>query len=257
MSTEPRSIRLNKAHREDILRAVMQQWEVTNPKPVNGSLETLFRSVFAKYSKVTKNMPQEHQGLINLMRRTQTAKDVLKQLDPQDAEHITAHVRSKWLLEARDADNKTTITFMFGVPQQLADELQIPYMSTTWYSTYEVAEQWGNYLVPYTENEDPSGIHAVEMLNKGNMFNTIVVPSDSKGIREYLKAQRGIRLWEEDKIRMRREVADYLEQFNTTKQIRDGWPEMEQYLPAHIADPNRVINLPVLTRSRLNERLGI
>ena len=53
------------------------------------------------------------------------------------------------------------------------------------------------------------------------------------------------------------ETMDLLENFNTTKQLREGWPEMVPYLPPHLADPDQVVNLPVPVVSRLNERLGI
>ncbi len=52
-----------------------------------------------------------------------------------------------------------------------------------------------------------------------------------------------------------REVCQILNSVNTTKQLVELWPTAEQYLPAHIADPELGVKLPALTVSRLDERL--
>ena len=49
---------------------------------------------------------------------------------------------------------------------------------------------------------------------------------------------------------------DTLEQFNTSKQLIEGWPEVEGYMPPHMADMS-VINLPAVSINRLNERLAL
>ena len=63
--------------------------------------------------------------------------------------------------------------------------------------------------------------------------------------------------WATERNKLREETIDLLQQFNTTKQLRDGWPEIVPYMPAHIADPTAAVKLPVLATSRLNQRLGI
>lgn len=53
------------------------------------------------------------------------------------------------------------------------------------------------------------------------------------------------------------EVNDILHAVNTTKQLVEAWPEIEQFIPAYLVDPSKAINLPAIPTSRLNEKLGI
>lgn len=53
-----------------------------------------------------------------------------------------------------------------------------------------------------------------------------------------------------------REVAQVLQAVNTTKQLVDAVPAIEPWLPAHIADPSKGINLPIPVFSRLQQKLA-
>lgn len=54
----------------------------------------------------------------------------------------------------------------------------------------------------------------------------------------------------------RKEALTVLEAASTTKQLVELWPTVEKFIPAHIADPDRGIQLPMLLVSRLDEKLG-
>lgn len=56
---------------------------------------------------------------------------------------------------------------------------------------------------------------------------------------------------------LKREVSEILASVTTTKELVDLWPEIEPLIPAHLADPSKGINLPVIPVSRLNEKLGL
>ena len=58
-----------------------------------------------------------------------------------------------------------------------------------------------------------------------------------------------------EKKQYRSEVSTVLESVKTTKQLVELWPTAEEYIPAHMADPARGINLPILHISRLDEKL--
>lgn len=59
-----------------------------------------------------------------------------------------------------------------------------------------------------------------------------------------------------EKDQLRREIYPILESFNTTKQLLETWPSMEKFLPANIADPDKGINLPALSLSRLEAKIN-
>jgi hypothetical protein len=62
--------------------------------------------------------------------------------------------------------------------------------------------------------------------------------------------------YDTDLKQFRSEVSNLLDSVNTTKQLVELWPTVEQYLPAHIADPDVGIKLPMLLISRLDEKLA-
>ena len=247
-SSEPKSIRLNKSHRYDILTSVMDQWEKVNPCPTDGTLETLVRDVVKTYRKPKRNAPAEHKSLQQILDRTEYMRDLRLAMPEEHLTHFNLQTAHAFVLQTRDENNLSTGSISFSIPQELADELGIPYLSVV--EVIDVQNEWPGYT------RDGSFFNAIVMSNESRC-NMIVVPMGMPAMKAYQRSQREVTKWGQAKNQMRNEVRDYLEQFNTTGQIREGWPEMEQYLPAHIADPAKVINLPTLTRSRLNERLGI
>jgi hypothetical protein len=148
---------------------------------------------------------------------------------------------------------------------QLADELNIPHMtnmrSLEYAGSNEATHKWLQSLKDYgvSKEEGDSKYYSGEYacFPVAGEDRIIVLQNDSPIWRTVVSKNRKNRLWENTRESMRAETADYLEQFKSTAQIRQVWPEMLDYLPAHIVDPGLVIKLPALTTSRLNERLGI
>jgi len=68
--------------------------------------------------------------------------------------------------------------------------------------------------------------------------------------------QRTLTEYDQESTKLRREVSPVLESFGSTKQLLDAWPSMEKFLPPNIADPDKGINLPALSLSRLEAKIN-
>ena len=91
-------------------------------------------------------------------------------------------------------------------------------------------------------------------------YSTVIVEiinSDDKDYVKYEKVLESHGDWLKERRNLNTEITTVLNSVNTTKQLIEVWPEVEKFLPAHIADPNTGIKLPALKVSRLNEKLGI
>lgn len=227
---EPRSIRLNKAHREDILEAVMQQRAKTNPPPAGSTKDAFVEAILTYLMAPKKNWPAELKALTNMVKRTKQAIEFKAAIPAELRDYVKFHAEYNFRLEVHLPDGSVGAYIGFKLPIELAKKLGIPALAT-------------------------DGVN-VALLHVSS-YNTLVIPRDTPAYKTYKDGQRALSLWENEQDKVRSEIADILEQFNTTNQIREGWPEMEQYLPAHIADPVRVVQLPALTTSRLNKRLGL
>jgi len=249
MTDTPRSIRMNKEHRADMLGAVMKQWAVTNPAPVGATFESLIEGLLTSLMKVPAKAPSEMKALKNLCNRTEKAKKYIADIPADLKDVVSLNTEYDFQVFVRLEDSSVAHTYVFRLPRILADKLKIPYIGTQ--KSYR---NTGNYPSYFEQNT--TEVEFVSLLNAAN-YNTLTMQVDSPEFKAYKQGKRALNLWENDRSKVAVEIQDYLAQFTTTGQVRELWPEMEQYLPAHIADPARVIKLPALTRSRLNERLGI
>jgi len=249
MTDTPRSIRMNKEHRADMLGAVMKQWVVTNPAPAGATFEEFVEAMLTVLMAVPAKASSEMKALKHLCTRTAQAKDYIKSIPKSLQDSVKLNTEYDFQVTLRLADGSDTNTLGFHVPVKLADKLKIPYTGT-------LTKRYVSHLYPSFLNEGTTDVDVILMLNNA-AYNTLVFNVDSPAYKAYKQGKRAINLWENDRSKVSVEIQDYLAQFTTTGQVRELWPEMEQYLPAHIADPARVIKLPALTRSRLNERLGI
>lgn len=274
---EPRSIRLTQGHRADIADAVMKQWDQTNPVPAAYPFEQLAREALKKYLKPAKRTPKEFLSLKRINEATGKVDAALKSMGEDLKDYLNFHSSHNLRMTVLDANGDTGSVFNLEVPLALAQELNMNYVSTWKNKMAKVAMDtisnlnWRDYYVPETA-EDGSVLEQTSSFEGNHIYEcefirvahtskynmpAFVIPHDMPGLTEYRRNKRKANQHWEERKRMHEELADYLAQFNTTKQIRDGWPELEPYLPAHIADPNRVIQLPAVAKSRLNERLGL
>lgn len=70
-------------------------------------------------------------------------------------------------------------------------------------------------------------------------------------------AKDAVKEWEKKKLELYREAKAVIDNCNTNLQLIEMWPQIEPFLPAYIANPEKAIRLPAIQTSRLNERLGI
>ena len=264
---KPKSIRLNQFHRESILRAVMDQWAKTNPPPSESTPAKLVRGVLERQMEINKastvDVPAEEKQLLLVFERTERFAEAAKQLPSADLSVISAPQTKRFRVEVRAEDHTPTRMEEFVIPVALAREYGVPFYKTVMMYDNNPQEattcrEWPEYTEQVTLAGDEQPVQRLEVvtvIDSGRV--SVCVPDTFTPVRDYQKGQRARRRWDQKWERMRSEVKDYLDQFNTTNQIRDGWPELVPYLPAHVADPGRVIKLPVLERSRLNERLGL
>lgn len=83
----------------------------------------------------------------------------------------------------------------------------------------------------------------------------LTIPVDCKLWAKYQKNYDALSDWKEEKKQFLREIGELLYSVNTSKQLLELWPEVEPYLPPHVADPSSAVRLPTVVVSRLNERL--
>lgn len=254
--TEPRSLRLNAGHREDILTAVMKQWDKTNPAPAGSRFEDFIEAVLTRLMKPKRNDPAEMRALTHLVKRTQAMVELRDTIPAEYQNLVSIKKEEDFRLTMRLDSGENGAEYVFRLPKAMADKLGIPYISTGTRSRSSDTNDFPSYCVENAEYSSGKCLEIAILANQ-NSYNSLVIDRSFPAYRAYREGEKALRQWETDRQKIREEISDYLNQFNTTGQIRDQWPEMEQYLPAHLADPEKVIKLPALTRSRLKERLGL
>ncbi len=91
-------------------------------------------------------------------------------------------------------------------------------------------------------------------------YNIPVLESMDDGDKRYSEYKAVIDAhdsWSKECDLIRRETKAIIDSVNTTKQLLDLWPQVHDFLPAYLSDPDKAIKLPAIKVSRLNERLGI
>lgn len=235
---EPRSIRLNATHRKDIIDAVMSEWEKQTPAPTTSShlsLLTLVAEEFKNHSAYKRT-----ERMVSL-------------LTAEDLKHITQEQSIGVRVEDSSGNHKRDLCF--GIPLSIAKSLNMVTLPITSIHTTDLLESECKPEDRWGERYGNTYVNCASFAVRGSIM--IVLQDDSPEMVAIEDGRKALHLWSQERDQLRRETSDLLEQYNTTKQVRDSWPELVNYLPAHIADPERAVTLPVLATSRLSERLGI
>lgn len=250
---EPKSVRLTQAHRNDMLDAVMAEWEKQNPAPAEeNSIEML---------KLVAKEIKKHA----MYKRTQR---LLKVLTPDELKLLPLSTGINVAFVNKQGNTRNTIQYQ--IPFALAESLGL--------ENIPLSKKHRNYTGSYDPAlHTPEGIEAAdngssldEIIKYNRSFYyhffalayegsyiTVQLDDTSPAMVKMQANREKRQAWVNERNKLRSETNDLLQQFNTTKQLRDGWPEMVPYMPAHIADPTAAVKLPVLATSRLNQRLGI
>jgi len=251
---EPKSVRLTQAHRQDMLDVVMAEWEKQNPAPAEENSIEMLKLV----AKEVKKHP-----LYKLMLR------LLAVLKPEELAMFP--LQSKINVAFINKQGETRNTDQYSIPYEMAESLGLQNLPLSKkHSTFLKKYDPSLYTQEGIEANGNNNCSASDIIKNGYSFyyHCFALPNDEHYITVQLddtspamvkmQANREKRqAWATERDKLREETHDLLQQFNSTKQLRDGWPEMVPYMPAHIADPTAAVKLPVLATSRLNQRLGI
>lgn len=245
MTTEartPNSVKLSSKHREQTVTNIIEAWEKKNPAPAQPGIGPLLLMVARECKK--------HSAF----KRTGRLKEAV---EPRDWETDDLfRIGFKVLVRTVDEEGNEKAVTAHIIPRSIADEVGLPYRRVqSIYPRHKGvdANQW-DYPSADHDKDDAGSIFAVNYIGKDTPMVQIVETSAAYG--RYKKAREARKAWEQERDRLRSEATDALEQFNTTKQLREHWPEIVDFLPAHVADPTRAIQLPTVSVSKLNERLG-
>lgn len=246
-------MRLNKGHREDIIKSVMKAWDKKN-KLNSGNAEADFlHAVFKKYKTFNKSTPHEYRNLAKVLTACKELSEACKGYSEFTKPLAAVTVTNTVQIFTIDSGGVKQSVLTSAIPRALATELALPIYGfsgglanhLTWGSRYGVSE----------DSDELKRLAFPSEYSRGSV--PICIPRDGKEFKTYSETLKAERAHDKERATVKAEVTDYLDQFNTTGQLREHWPEIVDHLPAHLADPERVINLPALTKSRLNERLGL
>lgn len=280
------SFRLNKSHRADICNAILANWEKQNPKPKISQqhLDRLIVDLVLAYdlqpdvkklNDVYNYALSQGVGRLHNNSLGYSIKNELKirVMNPQGEERTI--IALPILVETLERLSLTQFVPTRGLVSKIsiADSGQ-PILG------YHVNDDHKYY--PEQDKQAvidklPAGIQgeiqkAIEDLEVNGCYNRVSaeivvagfhscanpveVVSNHPYFQEETEVRRKFNIWSKERNQLRKEVMDTLEQFNTSKQLKEGWPEVEGYLPPHMADMS-VINLPAISINRLNERLAL
>lgn len=250
----PRSMRLNKGHREDSISKIMKAWTEANPMPFPNVEEEHFKHLFTELMAVPDDAPIEQQHFKINMEATKAAYRIKKKM-PNELQKVVSfgggtNIKLQTILANDDKGALRTLE----IPVALADKLKIPYVGTNTTYSYSTPTSFSTYWT----KETGSDCYKMRTIKYVCIHSSVTnIPHDSPATKAYVKQKTANAKWQNQRETMEQEVRDILEQFNTTGQLRDSWPDVVQYLPPHLADPEAVVRLPALAVSRLNERLGL
>lgn len=250
---EPRSVRLTQAHRQDMLRAVMEEWEKQNPAPCQPSNIEIFKLIVREIKK----HPQ--------YKATQKILEAV----PEHAREGIFRTLSNIIVRFVDKDGNVRDTKGGVIPMSVAKEHGlVPStpkgdrcfhgygQSTLMDIEVNESDVQSNYTQEFSKGES-FRFYAFNFLSTSGDSIAVQISDELPAMKKIKEGRKALKEWEQERDRLQTETADLLQQFNTSKQLRDGWPDMVPYMPPHIADPDIAVKLPVLATSRLSQRLGI
>lgn len=277
------SFRLNKSHRADICSAILANWEIQNPMPKISQhhLDQLITDVVLRYQNqldvielndvynyaISQGVGRLHNESIGSRINTELK---IRVMNPQGEERtITSmpilvetlerlalnHYVPTWGRQSRigiDEDEQVILGYQYNAnhkfyPEQDVQTL-IDKLPAGIQGEIQTAIDDKDYHNRISADITVAGFHSCA--------SPIEIVSNHPYYQEEKEVRRKFNIWSKERNQLRKEVEDTLAQFNTSKQLIEGWPEVEGYMPPHMADMS-VINLPAVSINRLNERLAL
>ena len=237
--TEPRSVRLTQQHRNNMADAVIAEWEKQNPTPAATDQVAYLELVASEFKK--------HQ----CHKRT---KRMLEKLEADDLRHVHTEASVHVRILNKQGEERRVDTAHF--PLSLAKRFGLSFIpGQTSVMRTNLKQEDCQPEDEWSDENDRPRVKCVMFAE--HRYPMVQINDDSKPMVQMKEARKARKKWQDERDQLYRETRDLLEQFNTTKQLREGWSDMVPYLPPHIADPSQAVKLPVLATSRLSERLGI
>lgn len=236
------SFRLTISHRDEILTNLMEEWDKQNKAPAAYSEHELALDVFTKNLQDPNNvLMQGYKSLIKHLKKAnnQALKNVLYE------KFLTVEIAIPEL--GTNEEHYLTIRFT----KDIADTHNIPYVST------EKRRRYGSY-------DDVIGepIHSDENFQTHELITSpisnslkIKLSKTDKATKRFNKYKKDAKAHFNERNLVVKEFKEFLSQFNTSKQLVDGWPDVVDYMPAHLADPEAVIEAPVTAVNTVTKRL--
>lgn len=277
------SFRLNKTHRADICSAILANWEKQNPEPkisqqhldqliidavMAYDLQTDVKKLNDIYSyALSKGVGGLHNN--SIFSRLDSAL-IIRVMSPQGTERTMTslpilvetleRLKLSQYVPSRESVTRVSITdndqIILGFhmidqhnfyPKQDLQTL-IDKLPAGVQTEIQNAIEDKDFCKRISVDIAVAGFHGCA--------NPIEIVSNHPYFQEEVAVRRQFNIWSKERNQLRKEVMDTLEQFNTSKQLIEGWPEVEGYMPPHMADMS-VINLPAISINRLNERLAL
>lgn len=269
--TQITSFRLSQGHRHDIRNSVMSNWENQNPAPQFSTkhLDDLIKKVIQLYKKSSGF--KDHQkisqadfthDLKQQIIRTTGSRELLVSLTNKQGEKrttaglvITCTTAERLNFPAdllgctRDSLLRCAEDGTYRINGDYLDMAKVPVEDAEKY----IQENYTQGLDHFKQNHESINIPCLTFFTPG----ILSMPEDASTYSSEKRAfNQEYNAWHKEFAVVSSEVLDTLNQFNTSKQLLEGWPDIAGYMPPHLVSTD-AINLPVLAINRLNERLGL
>lgn len=276
------SFRLTQAHRKTIVENVMKNWVANNPRPHAELIDFI-----AEAEKELKEKGLNKQYGVTPYKRyiriLEQFKAILKKEQPEAS--LASRTRSRNIqiqLQFKDGNigtmhsyaNTTQVLNILGIPFEESNSSrnvsQPPYLTSAPIadSDEQFAEMFSKYGYALKQKSEkdfafygPDGTSQHTTLHylpdNGASIVYIRYPSDLEVFKQYRKISSNAAKWQKLYNTTINELTDALNQFTTSKQIMDNWPEMIPFLPALLSHPSAVLALPKARINELSERLQL
>lgn len=277
------SFRLNKTHRADICSAILANWELQNPEPKisQQQLDLLITDVVLAYV-----------NQVDVIKLNDVYNYALSQgIGRLHSISVGSGIQNELKVRVVNPQGEERSFISIPILTETLERLNLDhYIPTRGTLSRIYVDEEGLVNLGYSHQTNrifhpkqdvqtlvenlPSGVQAgiqkiidekefhkrisvdVTVAGFHSCANPIEVSSNHPYFQEEKEVRRMFNVWSKERNQLRKEVMDTLEQFNTSKQLIEGWPEVEGYMPPHMTDMS-VINLPAVSINRLNERLAL
>ena len=149
------------------------------------------------------------------------------------------------MVQLREEAMRTFWEMRYGKYRDLI--VQLPRELLKYGHDFKVKSDRGDVLA-FSDRALPASGKTVDLVVSDEIFDEVT--------QKFTEAKKDYEKYEAEYKSLRNEISQVLESCSSTKVLLEIWPTAEQYLPPYIADPDKGVKLPMLSISRLEERLS-